>query len=173
MQRPTHPSRQGGMFLIEALVAILLFAVGILGMVGLSAYATAAQSDAEYRTLAASLAGKIAQEAWLSVDRVTGTDVASRANSLRTTLETFKHNISGTNCNFSGGASANPVVTTWATQATTTSSSWYLPGATSSMQQILVDADPVTGFNRLTVTVCWSAPSNPAKRQHVLVTYVN
>jgi len=161
------------MFLIEALVAILIVSIGILGMVGLSAAATSAQSDAEYRSLAASLAGKISQEAWLSVDRITGADTATRAQSLRDTLATFRHNVDGANCNFSGGASANPVVSAWATQATDTGSSWHLPGATASMQQVLVDVDSATGFNRVTVTVCWLAPSNPAKRQHVLVSYVN
>lgn len=161
------------MFLIEALVAILLFAVGILGMVGMSAFATAAQSDAEYRTLAASLAGRIAQEAWLSVDRVTGATPADRATSLKTTLATFQHHPGGDNCNFTGDVATSGVVTAWAADAIDSGSHWYLPGATSSMQQILVDTDPATGFNRVTVTVCWAAPSNPAKRQHVLVTYVN
>ena len=161
------------MFLIESLVAILLFAIGILGMVGLSAYATAAQSDAEYRTLAASLAGRVAQEAWLNVDRVTGADPVARAASLSTTLQTFRHNAAGSDCNFSGTASTNAAVIAWALKAKTAGSPWHLPGATESMQQILVDVDAVTGFNKLTVTVCWSTPSNPAKRQHVLVTYVN
>lgn len=165
-------SRQGGMFLIEALVAILLFAVGILGMVGMSALATAAQSDAQYRTLAASLASRIAQEAWVGVDRYTGADVVTRAASLKTSLATFQHNPGGADCVFSGGAGTNPAVVAWAADASTVGSEWNLPGATATMQQVLVDTD-VGGYNRLTVTVCWKLPSNPAARQHVLVTYVN
>lgn len=169
-----HPpiQRQEGFFLIEALVAILLFAIAILGLVGMGAHATAAQSDAQYRSLAASLASKISQEAWVNVDRETGATADARAASLATTLATFNHNSTGTNCAFSGGASANPVVTAWALAATTVGSPWYLPGATSTMQQIVVDKT-AAGINRMTVTVCWVAPSNPAKRQHVVVSYVN
>lgn len=173
MSRRIRKQSQQGMFLIEALVAILLLAVGILGMVGMSTLATAAQSDAEYRTLAASVAGKIAQEAWLSVDRVTGATPADRATSLRTTLETFRHQPGGDNCAFTGDVATNPVATAWVTAATTAGDPTHLPGATTSMQQIRVDTDAATGFNRVTVTVCWIAPTNPAKRQHVLVTYVN
>ncbi|RYF74563.1 MAG: type IV pilus modification protein PilV [Comamonadaceae bacterium] len=155
---------QRGMFLIEALVSVLLFAIGILGMVGMSALATASQSDAQYRTLAAGLANKMAQEAWLRVARSEVGSAEMRATALRNSLATFQHQPTGQDCNFSGAA---------ATEATTATSSWHLPGATASMQQVLVDTDPATGFNRMTITVCWAAPANPVKRQHVLVTYVN
>lgn len=164
-------SRQGGMFLIEALVAILLFAIGILGMVGMSALTTSAQSDAQYRTLAAGLASRIAQEAWVKADRGTSSDPDIRAAALAVSLKTFEHQSGGTDCAFSGGNATNAAVTQWAADARDPSTAWYLPGATAAMQQIRVDT--LTGFNRMTVTVCWSAPSNPAKRQHVLVTYVN
>lgn len=161
------------MFLIEALVAVLLFAIGILGMVGMSALATASQSDAQYRTLAAGLANKMAQEAWLRVARSEVGSAEMRATALRNSLATFQHQPTGQDCNFSGAAATHPAVTAWATEATTATSSWHLPGATASMQQVLVDTDPATGFNRMTITVCWAAPANPVKRQHVLVTYVN
>ncbi len=167
-------NRQRGMFMIEALIAILLFAVGILGMVGMSALASAAQSDAQYRTLAAGLASRIAQEAWVKANRGpdTLTDPDLRAAALATSLKTFEHRPGGADCAFTGGAATNPAVTQWAADAVDSSSTaWYLPGATAAMQQIRVDT--VGGFNRMTVTVCWAAPSNPAKRQHVLVTYVN
>jgi type IV pilus assembly protein PilV len=166
-RRGAQRSGQQGMFLIEALVAILLFAVGILGMVGMSALATAAQSDAEYRTEAASVANQIAQQAWLNVDRVTGSTPALRAASLATTLATFKHQTGGTDCNFSGDVATNAVATAWVTTA-----ALHLPGATTAMQRIDVNTD-ATGFNRMTITVCWKVPANPVPRQHTLVTYVN
>ena len=78
---PRFQQQQKGFFLIEALVAILLFSIAVLGLVGMSAHATAAQADAQYRSLAASLANKIAQEAWVSVDRDTGANPAARAAS--------------------------------------------------------------------------------------------
>ena len=39
------PARQRGMMLIEALMAVLIFSLGILGMVGLNALAVSSQSD--------------------------------------------------------------------------------------------------------------------------------
>ena len=56
-----HPhNRQSGFFLIEALVAILIFSLGVLGMVALGGTAMGAQTDARYRTDAAALADELA-----------------------------------------------------------------------------------------------------------------
>ncbi|MBU1361731.1 MAG: type IV pilus modification protein PilV [Gammaproteobacteria bacterium] len=167
MKRPASRSSQEGMFLIEALVAIMLFVIGVLGLVGLSARALASQSDAQYRTEAANLANRIAQEAWVSVERQTGASTAARAAALADSLVTFRHNASGTDCNFSGGTSANAAVTAWATAAQA------MPGATTAMQQIQVNTDAASGFNKVTVTVCWKVPTDPVPRRHVLATFVN
>ena len=53
---------QSGMMLIEALIAILIFSLGILGMVAMGSVAIAAQSDSQYRTEAANYANEIASE---------------------------------------------------------------------------------------------------------------
>ena len=45
--------RQGGFMLIEALIAILIFSIGILGIVGLQAAAVNQSTDARYRSEAA------------------------------------------------------------------------------------------------------------------------
>lgn len=155
------------MFLIEALVAIFLFAIGILGIVGVSAYAVAAQSDAQYRIEATNLAGRITQEAWLRVDRVTGNTPALRAAALKASLETFAHQTGGADCAFSGGISGEAAVTDWVTAAR------KLPGASAAMQQIKIDTDAATGFNKITVTVCWQVPTNPVPRKHVFAAFVN
>jgi hypothetical protein len=46
-------------------------------------------------------------------------------------------------------------------------------GASDVHQRVLVDVDPLNGHNRVTVTLCWRAPSDSALRQHTFVTYVN
>lgn len=155
------------MFLIECLVAILLFAIGVLGIVGLNAFAVAAQSDAEYRSEAANLAARVTQEAWLNVDRITGATRDARAASLRTALEKFRHQPSGDDCAFSGGAATAAAMTDWLADAR------RLPGATAAMQQVRVDTDAATGFNKVTVTVCWQVPTNPVPRRHVFAAFVN
>ena len=70
---------QGGFFLIEAMVAILIFALGILGLVAMGGTAVSSQSDAQYRTEASSLADAIAGEVALGIDR---TSDANKAASL-------------------------------------------------------------------------------------------
>ena len=57
------PKAQGFM-LIEALVALLIFAFGVLGLVGLQAAMTKAQSTAKYRADAAFLAQQVLGTMW-------------------------------------------------------------------------------------------------------------
>jgi type IV pilus assembly protein PilV len=53
-----------GFMLIEALVALLIFAFGVLGLVGLQATMTKAQSTAKYRADAAFLAQQVLGTMW-------------------------------------------------------------------------------------------------------------
>lgn len=65
-RRGSRPSRRhaAGVALIEALVGILLFSIGILGLVGMQAAMSRAQSDAKYRADAAYLASEIVGKMW-------------------------------------------------------------------------------------------------------------
>lgn len=56
---PTHPRPQQGVALIEAMIAILIFAFGILGLVGLQAAMTQAQTTGKIRADAANLASDL------------------------------------------------------------------------------------------------------------------
>lgn len=55
---------QRGAFLLEALIAILIFSFGVLGIVGLQARALKAVGDAQYRGEAAYLAETLAGRMW-------------------------------------------------------------------------------------------------------------
>lgn len=57
-------SKQDGGFLLESLIAILLFSIGILGMVGLLGASTRATNDARYRSEAAYIANGMAADMW-------------------------------------------------------------------------------------------------------------
>jgi len=46
----TSAQSQQGVFLIEALLGILIFSLGVLAMVALGTTAVSAQSDAQFRT---------------------------------------------------------------------------------------------------------------------------
>ena len=60
------------MLLIEAMIAILIFTVGILGMVGLQATVVKQVSDARFRSNASMLVDQLIGTMWVS-DRTTGT----------------------------------------------------------------------------------------------------
>lgn len=61
-----HPSRaaQGGAALLEVLIAILIFSIGILAAVGMQATAIKSVADSKYRTDAAFLANKLFAQIW-------------------------------------------------------------------------------------------------------------
>ena len=65
-----HRYRQRGSFLLEALIAILIVALGVLGSVGLLARSMQDMDDAKNRGEAAYLANQLISQMWLS-DRVT------------------------------------------------------------------------------------------------------
>ena len=55
---------QGGVILLEVLVAILIFSIGILAIVGLQGVAVRTATDARFRSDAAFLAGELASQIW-------------------------------------------------------------------------------------------------------------
>lgn len=57
-------SRTGGFALVEVLISVLLFAIGILGLVGLQASMTQAQTDSKVRADAANLVDELATLMW-------------------------------------------------------------------------------------------------------------
>jgi type IV pilus assembly protein PilV len=58
------PHAQQGAFLLEALIGILIFSLGILGIVGLQAQAIRSTNDAEYRAEAVYLANSLISQMW-------------------------------------------------------------------------------------------------------------
>ncbi len=125
---------QQGATLLEALVAILVFSIGIVGLLGLQAASAANASHAKFRADAGYLADQMIGHIW-----------ADRAN-----IALYNHYPgAGANaCNPTGAASTNANVLAWLQDVATA-----LPNATAARQQIAVAAG-----NVVTVTVCWQAP---------------
>lgn len=136
---------QGGALLIEALVAILLFSIAILGIAGLQARGVEVVRDAEYRAQASLYANQIVGLMW-----------ADRFN-----VPTYALNAGGgaLACAAGGNASANPAVAAWLNSVAGAGVAGALPGAAGLMQQI-----DVAPNNVVTVTVCWQAPQDAAPR---------
>jgi type IV pilus assembly protein PilV len=63
-QSPHRPSKVRGVALIEALVGILIFAFGVVGLVGLQVAMAKAQGTAKYRADAAFLGSQVLGTIW-------------------------------------------------------------------------------------------------------------
>ena len=162
---------QEGMFLLEGLIAILIFSLGILGMVAMAGTAISAQSDAQNRTDAVNFANDIASKIALNVDT---TNVTTMQNSLLA----FAHQPVGNTCgSFAGAPSTSPIVQSWVSDVSgATPGVTGLPGATNVSESIAVDTSQAT-YAKLVVMVCWKPPSTSATplspwHSHVLVSYV-
>jgi len=130
--------RNGGFTLIEVLVALVVFSIGVLTLVDLQATSTRMATDARDRVLATFLADQL---------------LARMLIADPTTAATFAHQATGTAaCEPSGAASANTIVTAWLTEV-----AQNLPNAASTRQQIVVNA--LTA--EVTVRLCWRNGSDP------------
>jgi type IV pilus assembly protein PilV len=163
--------QQRGFLVIEALIAILIFSLGILGLVAMGSTAIGAQSDARFRTDAAALADEMAGLIAVTAARSTTPLFGAVDPVLQLSLASFAHQTTGVAsaaaCNFSGGA-GNLLAQNWA--AGVVGGPRRLPGATAANQQILVNT---AAFNQVTITLCWQGPNDQAIRRHTLVTYIN
>lgn len=152
-----HPcagrSALAGAMLLEALIAILLFSIAILGLAGLQARGIEVVRDAEYRAQASHFANQIVGHMWADRFEVPlyalnpGADVA---------------------CTQGENESAHPVVATWLNGLAGADVAGALPGAAGLLQQIEV----VQPGNFVTVTVCWRAPQDAAAHAFTMMAQI-
>jgi type IV pilus assembly protein PilV len=136
---------QNGVILLEALIAIVIFSFGILGMIAMQAAAIRQSDDVQRRVKAAYLANQIISQAWID----------------RTNLNDYIYQETGTGVGANGAAcvftgtspalSAN--VGVWLGDAAKPDSVLgALPGASAQIK-----VTPIS--NLITVTICWKAPA--------------
>ena len=109
-------NQQAGMMLIEVLVSLLIFSLGILGLVGLQTISSENTANASERSTAASLANNLVSQMWL---KHTG-DISSA--SLSSDFTAWKNRVITSLPN----ASSNVVVDA-ATNTTTITITWKSP----------------------------------------------
>jgi type IV pilus assembly protein PilV len=82
LQSPRIKGAQRGMALLECLMALLIFSVGLLGLLGLEARVMNISVDSENRNRAAMIAGEVASQMWLNntVSSTNAAIVAAGAN---------------------------------------------------------------------------------------------
>jgi type IV pilus assembly protein PilV len=141
-----NPSQQQGVILLEALIGILIFTLGVLALVAMQAVSISNVSNARYRTEAAFLANEIISDAW--VDR--GTNYSNMGSYVVT-----------------AGSSTYAKTTAWVNKVYAT-----LPGSNLTPPDISV-VTPASGGRQITVTVRWRAPSAVAASNHVAVAFIS
>jgi len=135
--------KQQGSMLLEGLIAILIFSMGILAVVGLQAASIKNTTDAKFRSDAAFLANKVMAQMWVADDPL-GANLAPLFNT--------------------GGAGYNA----WLPEVQS-----GLPGATgANVPTIVVARGPVdpaanTSNNTATVTLAWQAPGDSVAHSYV------
>lgn len=79
MMTSPSPGKQSGVMLIEALVAILLFTLGIIAVMGLQANSILQVGQAKYRTDASYLANQIISDMWVDQSNIANYTTAGSA----------------------------------------------------------------------------------------------
>ncbi|HEY7242009.1 MAG TPA: type IV pilus modification protein PilV [Burkholderiales bacterium] len=121
---------QAGVMLIEALIGILIFSIGILALLGMQGAAIKNTTEAKYRSEAALLASQIVGQMWVDKDNL---------GSYKTT----------------GGPAAYPARDNWVTAVAQT-----LPGAIAPQIEVGADPVLGLGDNEVRVTVQWQQPGD-------------
>lgn len=126
---------QSGVMLLEALIAILVFALGVLALVGLQTLSIKQSSEAKYRADAVLLANELIGQMWVT-DRSFAT----------------------LNGQFTPGGAAYQA---WVNRIAANN---MLPGVGDNPPavQVVPIGAAVPPSNRVTVTVSWKAPNEPA-----------
>jgi type IV pilus assembly protein PilV len=142
--------KQRGSFVLEALIAILLFAIGILAIIGLQSASIRNTAGAKYRTDASLLANQIIGQMW-AADKTNTTLVAD-----------FCGPLPGGNC----APATTSLYPAWANTVSQT-----LPGVTAGATN--APTISITANNVATITVFWQAPNDIAAHSYSTVANIN
>ena len=145
---------QSGVMLLEALIAILIFSLGILSLVALQATAVQLTSDAKYRTDATLLANRLLGQMWTSSGNLTAMKTAFQTGG--TAYNAWLADVSGRD--------GLPGVVAAST------------GVVSTLPTVTVDDTAGATAGQVVITLRWRTPEMPlnaAGHQHVVVSQVS
>lgn len=130
------------MMLLEALIAILIFSMGILAIVGMQAAAIKASTDAKYRSEASLLVNQLVGQMWVS----------------NRTVATLQANFQG-----GGGLVGTPGAgyTAWLNDVQNA-----LPGTVANAPSVVITPSTITTGSDVNITVFWQLPSDTAVHQY-------
>jgi type IV pilus assembly protein PilV len=128
-------SQQKGIMLLEALVGILIFTIGILAMLGMQAVGIRNTIDSKYRSEAAYLANEIVGQMWVDRANITSYDDTGAGNARRTAWNTRVASLLPQDP--ANPSSTAPQIAISGRQATVTVR-WKRPGETTVSRYIMV-----------------------------------
>lgn len=146
--------KQSGVMLLEALIALLIFSIGILAMIGMQAISIKNSASATYRSEASYLANQIISQMW-----------SDQAN-----LATYALTPATAVCAAGNSVTANANVNSWLTNDVRRLPLGSAPALLPSLQHSIV-ITPVT--NVVTVTLCWQGPSETSPHNFVATAQIN
>ena len=141
----TRRKGQSGVMLLEALIGILIFSVGILALVGMQAIAIKLSTDARDRAEASNLASQLIGEMWVN-----------RANIA--------------NYAYSGTGTPPSTLTNWVGQVQQS-----LPDAVANAPSVAIAASSLGGSvgTETTVTIRWRNPNDTNVHNFTMTAYIN
>ncbi len=131
-----QPRRQKGVALLEALVGILIFSIGILALMALQAQSIRNTIEAKYRNEAAYLANQILGTMWVDRSNLASYTTPSGTNGNMTAWRT---QVAATLPGITVGGTNSPAIAVAGRQVTVTLF-WQMPGADSSQRTLSVTA---------------------------------
>ena len=141
--------RQMGYMLFEAMVSLLVFSIGVLGILGMVLVAVQNNTDAKYRIDASLLANELIGQMWAD-----NRDPA-----------TLKANFEG------GGGTDGPKYTVWLNDIIT---NHRLPGVEANSPNLpIVGISTVNNTSQVDVTMSWHLPGESAPHSYRAVTQIS
>jgi type IV pilus assembly protein PilV len=128
--------RQSGVALLEALVGILIFSIGILALMGLQAQSIRNTVEAKYRNEAAYLTNQIIGQMWVDRLNIADYDTTAGANPA---MVSWRNRVAAVLPRVVVGGTNSPTIVVAGNQVTVTVF-WQLPGSDSVLRQFSVVA---------------------------------
>jgi type IV pilus assembly protein PilV len=127
---------QAGSFLIEGLFAIMIFSMGILGLIGLQLAAVKQSTDATYRSEASLFASELIGSMWVS-DRTPAT-LKANFEAGGTGFNAWKTKVAGALPGITASANQPTVAVDAATSMVTVTVRWQAPGETDPHSHVII-----------------------------------
>lgn len=136
---------QKGSMLLEGLIGILIFSLGVLSLVGLQSVAVKNVTQSKYRSDAAYLADKLIAQMWVDNQTALSTEYATGGARYRTWRDSII------------SAKSLPGVST---------------SPTRNEPAVTMTPDPTTGSVTATVTLFWQLPGETTPHRYVTVAQI-